>query len=197
MGSTTSGMISANCFLICCFYVFLNLLYSFYLKKILLIDIIILTCFYLIRVFIGFIGTDLILSPWLIIFIFFFFFSLSALKRHIDITLENNTDNKLLSGRKYQFDDKNFFTVLGISSGIISVFVLLLYTMSDQVQILYQNPLVLLFLGPGILYWICRLWLLAQRECIKDDPIVFAIKDINSYIVLAYSSLVICFSLIF
>ncbi len=188
-------MIGKNFLLICCFYVFLNLLYTFYLKKILLIDIIVLTCFYVIRVFIGFIGTNLIVSPWLIIFILFFFFSLSSLKRHIDITLERENDNKVLSGRKYQMDDQNYFTIVGISGGIISVFVLLLYTVSDQVQNLYQNPLYLLFLGPGILYWICRLWLLAERGEIKEDPIVFAMKDISSYVVLAYSSLIVYLSL--
>ena len=38
---------------------------------------------------------------------------------------------------------------------------------------------------PLLLYWISRAWLLAHRGLMHDDPVVFALKDRASWIVLA------------
>ncbi|MEM7366747.1 MAG: hypothetical protein AAF525_22245, partial [Pseudomonadota bacterium] len=38
---------------------------------------------------------------------------------------------------------------------------------------------------PLLLYWISRMWLLAHRKEMNDDPVVFAIKDsISRYVVI-------------
>ena len=52
-------------------------------------------------------------------------------------------------------------------------------------------PTLLLFICPLILYWVSRVWLLATRDQIDDDPVVFALKDKTSYAVGALVGLVI------
>ena len=42
---------------------------------------------------------------------------------------------------------------------------------------------LLLVICPLLLYWISRVWMLAHRGQMHEDPIVFALKDRVSYVV--------------
>jgi len=63
------------------------------------------------------------------------------------------------------------------------VLVLALYVNSQEVRILYRHPTLLLLICPLLLYWMSRLWLLAARGRMHDDPVVFALRDPVSYAV--------------
>ena len=116
-------------------------------------------------------------------FTIFLFFSLGLLKRYVDtITIQKN-DEKILVGRGYTVNDKNILMALGSGSGLISALVLILYTGSQQVQTLYNSPMILVGLAPILLFWISRLWLIASRGFINSDPVLFAIKDFTTYLV--------------
>ena len=39
-----------------------------------------------------------------------------------------------------------------------------------------------MFICPLLLYWVSRAWLLASRDQLHDDPVVFALKDSVSYL---------------
>ena len=71
----------------------------------------------------------------------------------------------------------------GSSSGYISVLVLALYVSSHEVVQLYRNPEVIWLACPLLLYWISRIWLLARRGLVHDDPLVFAMQDSVTYVV--------------
>ena len=168
-------------------YIFINFLYSFYLKKIIILDIIILMTFYTLRLISGHIINNISLSPWLLAFSIFLFFSLGLLKRYIDIMLMSENNINKLVGRGYTIEDGNILMTLGVGSGLISSLVIILYTGSDEVQQIYSSPVFLVILAPLILYWISRIWIMADRKKIKNDPITFALKDINTYIVIFLS----------
>jgi hypothetical protein len=58
------------------------------------------------------------------------------------------------------------------------VLVLALYVnQSDLVGTLYRSPSLLWLLCPVMLYWITRVWFLARRRILTEDPILFAMKD--------------------
>ena len=61
--------------------------------------------------------------------------------------------------------------------------VLALYVHSADVSRLYAHSDRLWALLPFFLYWVSRVWLLAHRGQMHDDPIVFAIRDKVSYVV--------------
>ena len=65
----------------------------------------------------------------------------------------------------------------------LAVLVLALYVHSQEVMVLYRNPNLLLLVCPLMLYWISRIWLVAHRGKMHDDPIVFALKDGASYLI--------------
>ena len=47
---------------------------------------------------------------------------------------------------------------------------------------LYHRPAALWLVCPVLLYWITRVWFLAQRRLMEEDPVLFAVKDRISYL---------------
>jgi 4-hydroxybenzoate polyprenyltransferase len=164
-------------------YIALNLLYSFYLKKVIILDVIILMSFYALRLIAGHVPDAVPLSPWLLSFSIFLFFSLGLLKRYVDTIVIRENNATLLSGRGYSINDDHMLISLGVGSGLISGLVLILYTGSEQVMQFYKTPMVLVGISPIMLYWISRMWLLASRGIIESDPVFFAVKDKVTYAV--------------
>ena len=68
--------------------------------------------------------------------------------------------------------------------------VLALYIQDPNTAALYSNPTIIWLACPLLLYWISRVWLLAHRGNMHDDPVVFAISDRVSLIVGALFGLV-------
>ena len=48
---------------------------------------------------------------------------------------------------------------------------------------LYQHPWLVWPLAPIVLYLTMRIWILARRDELHDDPVVFIIRDWRSQIV--------------
>jgi 4-hydroxybenzoate polyprenyltransferase/hydroxymethylpyrimidine pyrophosphatase-like HAD family hydrolase len=160
--------------------------YSIYFKRVIILDIVTLAFLYALRVLSGAAATSVIVSPWLLAFSLFIFYSLACVKRYSELL--EKIDNQLtdvkttkLAGRGYHLKDIAVIPNLGISSGLLSVLVLALYINSDEVQALYIRPNFLWLLTLPLLYWISRLWILASRGLVDQDPIVFALKDRVSY----------------
>ena len=168
-------------FLLIVGYIVLNFLYSTVLKKLVLIDVVVLAGFYTIRIIIGSVMTGADLSFWLLTFSLFVFFSLALVKRYSEIAFHTK-DNTGVRGRGYHSEDELITTILGVASGLMSVLVMALYIHDPHTQQLYSNTNWLWFTIPVLLYWMSRLWLLAHRRLITDDPMLFALKDAESYV---------------
>lgn len=65
----------------------------------------------------------------------------------------------------------------------MSVFLLVLYINSDQARNLRESPSLLWLIGPLMIHWITRLWLLANRGVVTDDAVEFASRDAVTYVV--------------
>jgi 4-hydroxybenzoate polyprenyltransferase len=162
-------------------YTIITLTYSLRLKRLVLVDVLVLAGLYTWRIFAGAIAAGVALSAWLLAFSMFMFFSLALLKRTSEL-LEMRAEGKLkASGRGYHVDDLSQLTIFGSTSGYISVLVLALYINSDAVRALYHRPEALWLICPLILYWVSRVWLIGHRGQMHSDPIVFALKDRVSY----------------
>ena len=86
-------------------------------------------------------------------------------------------------GRSYAVEDIELLKSIGPTSGYLSVLVLGLYINSKDVIPLYHHPATLWLIGPCLLYWLTRMWFLANRGEMADDPLVFSVKDAQSYVV--------------
>ena len=65
----------------------------------------------------------------------------------------------------------------GTAAGYLAVLVLALYLNSPEFKLLYRHPQMLWPVFALTLYWVSRIWMLAFRGQMHDDPIVFTFKD--------------------
>ena len=159
-------------------YTLLTIAYSLWLKRLLIVDVIALSFFYTLRLLIGGTAVSVPVSPWLLACSWFFFLSLAFVKRFVEIRVCEELEGQTANGRSYLHGDLLLIQVAGIACGLSSVLVLLLYiATSDQVKILYANPLWLWMIAPLLVYWLMRTWFLAERNKMDPDPVSFAIKD--------------------
>jgi 4-hydroxybenzoate polyprenyltransferase/phosphoserine phosphatase len=164
-------------------YLALTISYSVLLKRKLVADVITLALLYTLRILIGGAAVDVHISPWLLAFSVFLFLSLAFVKRYGEIDTLGKSPDEEMPGRAYIAADKEWMRSMGSTSGYLSVLVFALYINGREVTILYQQPEMLWFACPALLYWVTRFWLLAARGKVDDDPLVFALKDRVSYAV--------------
>jgi 4-hydroxybenzoate polyprenyltransferase len=175
-------------------YVVTTTAYSTYLKRIAVLDVIMLAGLYTLRVLAGIAATGVNFSSWLLAFSTFLFLSLAFLKRYAELTGFVGGDAELLQRRGYQRRDREWLGAMGGASGYLAVLVLALYINSDEVTVLYQRPLLLWLICPLLLFWISRMWLLAYRGEVDEDPILVTVRDRASYAVGALVALVLLFA---
>ena len=85
-------------------------------------------------------------------------------------------------GRGYYAEDLGMIRVMGPAAGFVAILVLALYISSDVVTKFYAQPSWLWLICVCLLYWITRVWFLAQRNQMPDDPVMFAVRDRVSYL---------------
>ena len=117
-------------------------------------------------------------------FSIFFFLSLAAVKRQIELVLTSNIKKKKIKGRGYTIFNLPVVTTIAICSGYISIIIFAFYINSPETKILYPNPSFLWGSCFVLLYWITRIVVLASKGLIDHDPVLYAAKDKMSYICL-------------
>ena len=155
--------------------------YSFSLKRMVLVDVIVLSGLYTIRIIAGAAATGIPISPWLAAFSIFFFLSLAFVKRFAELESLRLRGAAPANGRGYLITDIEQLRSFGSASGYVSVFVLTQYISGlNSGPVLYAHTARLWLLLPVLLLWISRLWLLASRGELDEDPVVYAITDKRS-----------------
>lgn len=182
-------LLPANFYFALLSYYALTLLYSFYFKKIMLLDVFVLAVLYTLRIVAGIVAINSNFSPWFITFSIFIFLSLAFVKRYSELYLLQQQNKVSAVGRGYHVSDIDQLRIFGTISGYISVLVFALYIHSDNAA-LYQTPELLWSIGLILLYWISRIWMLATRGELHEDPVLFAIKDKVSWIAVFISGLI-------
>ncbi len=164
-------------------YLVLTLAYTLCLKRMILVDCLLLATLYTIRIIAGAAAVLVPLSFWLLAFSIFIFLSLAFVKRYAELQVQALAGNDHAPGRGYAVSDAPLVQTLGVSSGYAAVLVLALYLHSETVMQLYARPELIWFAVPLMLFWVSWVWLKAHRGQMHDDPIVFAIKDRASLMV--------------
>jgi len=152
-------------------------MYSFVLKKIELVDVITLATLYTLRIIAGAAAVSVIPSFWLLAFSMFLFMSLAIVKRYTELSYLRESGITHSAGRGYVAKDLDMLAIFGCISGLMSVMVFALYINSDDILEQYSTPEILWFICPLLLYLVSRIWLLAFRGEIEEDPIIFALTD--------------------
>ncbi len=173
-------------------YLIITTLYSWRLKQIALLDVIILSGLFTIRILAGTAAYGVKTSPWLVAFSIFIFFSLAVVKRYAELleATQEHPEKIHARGRGYRAVDLPLLIGFGAGSGCVSVLVLALYINSEKVVQFYKTPEALWLLCPLLFYWIARIWLLTCRGELSDDPLDFAARDPQTWVIGALSAII-------
>ncbi|WP_328595754.1 UbiA family prenyltransferase [Rugamonas aquatica] len=161
-------------------YVILTSTYSWMFKEYVLIDVIMLSLLYTLRILAGSVAIAVVTSAWLLAFSVFMFLSLALVKRCAElISLEQN-GKAAARGRDYRVTDLAVLCPLGVASAMSAVVVFGLFINSPDTQSRYATPGLLWLVAIGLIYWLARLWIKTSRGEMHDDPVIYAIRDRGS-----------------
>jgi 4-hydroxybenzoate polyprenyltransferase len=166
-------------------YLALTLAYSFKLKRMGLIDVLVIAILFTLRIAAGMALQNQPVSHWLLMFSIFFFTSLAFMKREVELNVMNRGGKRFLDGRGYEMDDRIFILSCGLSSGMGSlvVFALFVSSVTEQEVAAYGFPILLWGVMALLSYWVLRMWLLTIRGLMDDDPILYAVRDRTSLLI--------------
>lgn len=182
-GLALASTLSLRFITVMAIYLGLTSLYSVYLKRKMLLDVLTLSGLYTIRLVAGGVATSVVVSPWLFAFSLFLFLALAIVKRETELVGRLDKQDERAPGRSYRPSDLIVLTALAAASGFNAVLVLALYMNSETVNELYQSPAYLWLICPLLMYWVGRLLMLSHRGHMDDDPVVFALTDRPSLLV--------------
>jgi len=158
-------------------YLVLAFVYSVWLKRIALVDVISLAGLYTLRVVAGGWATGIELSFWLLAFSVFFFLSLAWVKRYAELeSIQKNGETNAV-GRGYSVTDMPLILVFGASSAFLAVLIFALYLDSAAIREQYALPEVGWLAIPFLMYLIGRMWFKAHRGEMNQDPLLFLFRD--------------------
>jgi len=176
-------------------YFVTTLAYSLALKRIVLVDVLVLSSLYTIRMLAGAAATDTTVSPWLAAFSIFLFLSLAMVKRFAELENLLARGANPTNARGYLLSDIEQLRSFGTSSAYASIVIFALYINGHDVAALYHHPTRMWLVTPLLILWLSRVWLLASRGLLDEDPVVFALTDRMSLLLglgvalIAYSAL--------
>jgi 4-hydroxybenzoate polyprenyltransferase len=159
-------------------YLVTTLSYSLALKRVPLLDAMVLGFLYTLRLMMGAVLTGAMITEWLLVFSMFLFLSLSVAKRHVEVVRKAAAGEMRIANRGYRAEDAPLTLALGLATAAASPIIMVLYLIDsawpsgqyDLPQALWAAPVILAL-------WLMRVWLLANRSELDDDPVTFAVKD--------------------
>ena len=191
--SPFTGLCMAACFLLAAFfaahflpiaffawlilYFATTLAYTWFLKRIALVDVLVLSGLYTLRLLAGSAATQSQVSHWLGGFSIFLFFSLAIVKRFAELENLRATGMPPKNGRGYLVSDIEQLRSFGTASAFAAIVIFAIYISGNDVTKLYHRPQLLWLIMPLMILWLCRVWLRASRGTLNEDPIIFALTD--------------------
>ena len=164
-------------------YLITTLAYSFYFKRKALLDVLVLSGLYTLRIEAGAAATATPVSNWLAGFSIFLFLALAFVKRFAELENLRASAASPRNGRGYLVADLEQLRAFGTSSSYAAVVIFAIYINGRDVMALYHRPEVLWLIVPLQLLWLSRVWLLASRGLLNEDPVVFALTDRASLLI--------------
>lgn len=165
-------------------------LYSFYLKRVYLLDAFTLALLFTLRIMAGSAAIQVTTTDWLIAFSGFLFLGLALLKRTTELRNLINEGQSASQGRGYQTSQLPVVVILGIMSSLASILVFMVYINAPETTELYSSPTTLWAICPLLLGMLARVWRKAYRGTLDEDPVLFASHDKPSQLMLFISGVI-------
>lgn len=184
LGSVLAGLVSDLSLGLGLLYFALTLGYSLTLKQVVLLDVLVLAGLYTLRIVAGAAAISSWPSVWLLAFSMFLFISLAFVKRYAELMTMRATAGDRATARGYELADAELLASKGTASGYTAVLVLAFYIATGTVNTPYSRHQLLWLVCPLLLYWVGYLWVIAHRGRMDHDPLVFALRDRTSRVLI-------------
>ena len=159
-------------------YLLVTLAYSLALKRVPILDGVVLATLFTLRLGLGIVAADVAPSPWLIVVSMFLFASLSYAKRYLEIERVATLGGDRVGGRGYHTVDSPLVLAIGVSTGIGAVVIMVIYVAIDASSHAFYGSPAFLWAFPALLFaFVGRIWLVCLRDQMDDDPVAFALAD--------------------
>ena len=161
-------------------------LYTFWMKRIVMVDALVLGGLFTLRIVMGSVATGVASTVWLLAFSMFIFTSIAFGKRYSELFKFQDVpadDPRLASLRRrgYEPTDLLLVEIIGIVTGMIAVLVMALY-MNEAKAELYIYPQALWGVVLAVLYWVCNFWMMAHRGKVSEDAVKYIVLDRSSWV---------------
>jgi len=191
LGFAIALLLPADFFRVLIAYWLMTTLYSLLLKSLFLIDVLTLASLYTWRIIAGSAAISVVTTYYLLAFSFFLFLGLAMVKRYTEFLNLRSQGKSSIEGRGYDVENLEILATLGGGTSLVAVAVFAFYINAPATTELYSNPLILWSICPLLLYLLWRIWTLARRGELDEDPVLFAITDHRSQIIAALCGLII------
>jgi 4-hydroxybenzoate polyprenyltransferase/phosphoserine phosphatase len=181
-GLAIAAFVSAPLLLTLLCYLVLTSAYTWLLKRYVLIDVVMLSVLYTLRILAGSVAAGVAVSSWLAAFSLFIFLSLALVKRCSELVSLSQAGGTATTGRDYQVRDLPILWPLGIGAALSAVVVFGIFINAEDTQLRYESPQLLWGAVVVMIYWVARLWIKTGRGEMHDDPIVYSLSNFNSLI---------------
>ncbi|MBR7971794.1 UbiA family prenyltransferase [Burkholderia vietnamiensis] len=158
-------------------YLALTTAYSWRLKSVVLLDVIVLSLLYTHRIVAGAIAADIPVSRWLLAFSVFAFLSLALVKRCSELVVLRQTGRRASAGRDYRVDDLEVLWPFGIGASLAAVVVFGQFINAPETVARYTVPHLLWFVQIGLVYLFGKLWIATVRGVMHDDPVIHIVEN--------------------
>lgn len=155
-------------------YLVANIAYTMWLKELELVDVFVLSGFYLFRVLLGAHLLGATSTFWFVSFLFCLFAELALLKK---FTATRRVGQSEHTRQAYHRDDQLMLLVFGVGFSFSAALILVLYTRSSEISALYSNAAWLALAAPVMLFHNLRLWLAASRNEVDADPVTHVLRS--------------------
>ena len=185
LGFVLAGVLSALSLAVVLLYFALTLGYSFTFKKVVLLDVLVLAGLYTLRIVAGAVAISSWPPLWLLAFSVFLFISLAFIKRYAELMVMRATAGDQATARGYELSDAELLASKGTASSYVAVLALAFYIAGGTLTEPFSRHQLLWLVCPLLLYWVGYLWLIAHRGKMHHDPLVFAVGDRTSRVLIA------------
>jgi 4-hydroxybenzoate polyprenyltransferase len=159
-------------------YLALSFVYSLALKRWRGVDIATLAMLYVIRLQVGGAAAGVAVSGWLIAFAFPLFAGLALVKRQVELSRLATSGGVTAPGRGYAVRDERRIRRVARGVGLVSLAMFAMYiTRSREAVELHNHPAWLWGVAAALGLWHVRLWRMADRGEVHQDPVIFALTD--------------------
>jgi 4-hydroxybenzoate polyprenyltransferase len=181
--SALLSRLSISVSIVIAMYLTLNVLYSLWFKRVILIDVFIVSAGFMLRVLAGVFAIRVEISPWLVLCTLFISVFLAVSKRRAELMLTSAMESFTTRPVLREYDVAFVDQLMTIAAAGVAISYAL-YTVAERTVMIFQTE-NLIFTTVFVLFGIFRYLFLIRRDRTEDNPAHVLLSDLSMMVNIA------------